>query len=87
MDNKVKETVKKVNQMIQNRNKNCTGCYIHNSCKDHKNSEICPCIKCLVKVTCGTGCIEYDQFELKHRTEREEQYLALLNYKGKVMSR
>jgi len=43
---------------------NCKGCPLMpiNSCYPYSNK--CPCIKCLVKVTCMDVCEEFDIFSM-----------------------
>ncbi len=43
----------------------CKGCSILSSCELREYNKQCPCIKCLVKVTCGYGmsCEDFAKFE------------------------
>ena len=40
----------------------CKGCPSSSGCDYKEYSDICPCIKCLVKVTCRIACDELHDF-------------------------
>ena len=42
--------------------KECEGCYTKGNCDNYSKFKDCPCIKCLVKVTCCNPCEEYEVF-------------------------
>ncbi len=52
----------------------CKGCHTQFRCQWHPNSK-CPCVKCLVKVTCNLGCHDFQDFELEIRRK-----IAIQNY-------
>ncbi len=58
--------------------KNCKGCHMH-TCGYMSYSKKCPCIKCLVKVTCMNYCIEHQLFLAnimeQHKLQLQETWI------------
>ncbi len=67
--------------------KDCPGCNIYYGCKCTDEADKCPCIKCLVKMVCNTGCTEYDSFEYEIRKQKILKHEISVQFQGKVMAR
>ena len=67
---------------------NCKGCLSRRICKPTVNySRECPCVKCLIKVTCDIGCEDFSEYYDKFQYAKEKEYNKALDYQGKVMAR
>jgi len=58
-------------------NNYCKGCIEKDACpiQDGHVEEHCPCSRCLVKVTCKNGCINYDVFYEKYSSSQQELFV------------
>jgi hypothetical protein len=48
--------------MNDHQYKMCKGCAIKGGCEHMDRSSQCPCIKCLVKTSCGKDCEDFELF-------------------------
>ena len=60
--------------MSENKKENCKGCFVTDHCNNVTYNKICPCVKCIVKVTCVMGCYEYDKFAEESRVKEDKGY-------------
>ena len=68
---------------MEDRDKFCEGCTLYErySSTDQEcrylykleNGEKCPCIDCLVKISCEVPCDEFDTYTYKSDKEKEER--------------
>jgi len=59
----------------------CSGCFtlgcgnsLHGGCIYTEYNFHCPCVKCIIKVMCKSGCLEFNKFKRKEK---------FVNMKGK----
>jgi len=67
--------------------KYCQGCNVYQTCKCTDDSDNCPCLRCLVKMICETGCGPYDKFEHDNRMRKDDEYKQHIERQGRIMAK
>ena len=74
--------------MMMMRGADCSGCLDKRTCSYQRFSLICPCIDCIVKVTCEEFCEKYEEFvatvtDKQYESPRELIEMCLKVYRKK----